>query len=312
MKILHFTGLYLVLCCFIFPLGPFTRAQETPAIFIDSINVIENNLSLSSFYKKMNEMEYSKRRVVTIYQIGDSHVNSGFMPLEFSVSIKSQFGDGGGMIYSNKSKRRRKSSRNNRGKSLYSIRTMTDDFIVSEQEETVTDYQEVRGIRFFSYGVSGKDFRYFSDYDNIIEHLRNSPPDLIIISLGTNDAVDGNLQKKHLLHSIVTFLERIRRVNDTANILFTLPGDAMRKGKQFKNIELVCETIREVCLTHNYAYWDFYRVMGGAGSIETWATAGLAGRDKIHLTKEGYSKQGALLFEALMKGYTDFLFRFPK
>ena len=49
--------------------------------------------------------------------------------------------------------------------------------------------------------------------------------------------------------------------------------------------------------------WDMYGVMGGLGSVKTWEQAGLAKRDKIHFTRDGYRVVGDLLFEAIIKSY---------
>jgi len=48
------------------------------------------------------------------------------------------------------------------------------------------------------------------------------------------------------------------------------------------------------------ALWDFYEVMGGAGSIDRWVSDSLASVDKIHLNTRGYGFQASLFFQSLL------------
>ena len=53
--------------------------------------------------------------------------------------------------------------------------------------------------------------------------------------------------------------------------------------------------------------WDLFDVMGGLGSIKLWEQEGLAKRDKIHFTTEGYKLIGDFMFAALMQQYDAYL-----
>jgi hypothetical protein len=54
---------------------------------------------------------------------------------------------------------------------------------------------------------------------------------------------------------------------------------------------------------HGCAVWDTFGVMGGQTSIARWEEAGLAKKDRIHLTRPGYVALGDLLFSAMMEAY---------
>ncbi len=58
-----------------------------------------------------------------------------------------------------------------------------------------------------------------------------------------------------------------------------------------------------ICLKaeKNYAVWNLFEVMGGKNGMKRWYKANLAGKDRIHFTKAGYTLQGELLYEALTK-----------
>ena len=53
--------------------------------------------------------------------------------------------------------------------------------------------------------------------------------------------------------------------------------------------------------------WNMYDVMGGLNSIVLWQRNGLAQRDKIHFTREGYLIMGDLFFNALMKDFEEYI-----
>jgi hypothetical protein len=50
-----------------------------------------------------------------------------------------------------------------------------------------------------------------------------------------------------------------------------------------------------------------YEVMGGLNSVVLWEKNGLAQRDKVHFTREGYLLLGDLFSNALMQNFEDYL-----
>ena len=58
---------------------------------------------------------------------------------------------------------------------------------------------------------------------------------------------------------------------------------------------------------HNAAVWDQFDVMGGLRSMQDWENAGLAHKDKIHFTANGYKLIGDLLYNAFIDRYMEHL-----
>ena len=58
---------------------------------------------------------------------------------------------------------------------------------------------------------------------------------------------------------------------------------------------------------HDAAVWDFFELMGGLHSMAVWENAGLAQKDKVHFTQQGYALIGDLLYNALMDRYIEHL-----
>ncbi len=56
---------------------------------------------------------------------------------------------------------------------------------------------------------------------------------------------------------------------------------------------------------YNAAVWDQFDIMGGLKSMQDWEHAGLAKKDKVHFTNEGYTLLGNLLYNALISNYIE-------
>ena len=69
----------------------------------------------------------------------------------------------------------------------------------------------------------------------------------------------------------------------------------------------VAKQTRELAKKHDAAVWDQFDVMGGLYSMRDWEKAGLAKKDKVHFTNEGYQLLGDLLYNALIKDYRNHL-----
>ena len=63
------------------------------------------------------------------------------------------------------------------------------------------------------------------------------------------------------------------------------------------------KAFRELAHECTGVFWDWYRIMGGYGSMARWEAAGLAQADKVHFTPAGYKLLADLLFDAIMESY---------
>ena len=72
-----------------------------------------------------------------------------------------------------------------------------------------------------------------------------------------------------------------------------------------KNVAKLVDALHELAMEENVALWDLYGGMGGERAILDWHSNDLARGDLIHFTKEGYIKQGAMLYDALIMHYEE-------
>lgn len=157
------------------------------------------------------------------------------------------------------------------------------------------------GVVYSSAGVTGAAVTSFLKCSLLESQLRIMAPDLLIISLGTNDASAKRFSSTGFQNAFGELLRRVRSALPETAILLTAPGDSNRRRKRPNpNNKKAEESIFTVAEEYDAAVWDFYAVMGGARSIKKWYKAGLCGRDRVHLTRRGYELQGELLYQALI------------
>ncbi len=125
-------------------------------------------------------------------------------------------------------------------------------------------------------------------------------PDLVIVSLGTNDIFGGSFDSVAFRRSYGTLLMELTRAAPRASILLTTPGETFRNGRpNGARTATVTRIIRGLADEAGVAVWDFFSLMGGTGSIRDWNNLGLAQRDYVHYTLRGYHLQADLLTQAL-------------
>lgn len=156
-------------------------------------------------------------------------------------------------------------------------------------------------INYHTIGVNGATAQSYLKCKYFSSQLAIIKPDLIIISLGTNEAYgDGFSQVEHE-YILKDMVYQIKDVLPNAAILFVNANDHLKNGNLLNNnVKKVNSNILKVCKDLNLSYWDFYTIMGGENSITDWYKKGLAAKDKLHFNKTGYEIQGALFTKALI------------
>jgi lysophospholipase L1-like esterase len=162
------------------------------------------------------------------------------------------------------------------------------------------------GVVYNAAGVAGARYRDYLRNDFFIEQLPLFAPDLVIISLGTNETYDPSFTEAGFRQIVDSMFTMIHERLPKASVLITLPSENYRvkNGVASVNqrIPIVTSILREESVKHGFAVWDLFEAMGGEGSMLEWKKAGLVNEDHIHYLRKGYNLQGELLFEAIDKG----------
>jgi lysophospholipase L1-like esterase len=168
------------------------------------------------------------------------------------------------------------------------------------------------GVIYHAAGVNGAKVPSFLKCSLLSDHLACLSADLVVLSLGTNDAYTRHFNAASYRQNYDTLIRRIRTALPGAAILITVPNDSyLYRRYTNPNTEKVRDMILDLAEEHNCGVWDFYRIMGGLNAIIVWQRFGLAKRDRIHFTRKGYLLKGDLFFNAFLKSYDDFIDKKP-
>lgn len=163
------------------------------------------------------------------------------------------------------------------------------------------------GISYHVAGVNGAQYRNWANSDILAKQSTYLNPDLIIISLGTNDANDTDLTTDDFTCYMDQLVSELKKSNPNTCILLTTPPDSYFKKKYVnKQVDRIRHAILLYCEKQEIACYDLYSAMGGENSIVSWQQQGLAAADLVHFTKSGYQLQGEMFYESFIKAYTTY------
>jgi len=163
-----------------------------------------------------------------------------------------------------------------------------------------------KGVLWNEAGVNGLAWSDLLKPTRMWRQLETLKPDLVVVSLGTNDAWYRGYEPETFHGNVLETLRRIRLVAPEAEVLLTLPPDhalTVKKKKTAPNPKLtsVLGILRGVCDTAGVTCSDLHLLMGGEGSWKAWTAQGLMAKDHVHYSKGGYIRQADLMSEELLE-----------
>lgn len=160
------------------------------------------------------------------------------------------------------------------------------------------------GIVYHSIGVNGASFPSFLRCQLFEKQLAALKPDLVIISLGTNDAYTTKFDPGFYKSNYQSLINKIIRAAPESAILNTVANDSyLFRRYPNANTQLAENVIYEVAKKNNCGVWDFFKIMGGLNSSSLWHRENLMVNDMIHFNVQGYLLKGDLFFNAFIKAY---------
>lgn len=165
---------------------------------------------------------------------------------------------------------------------------------------------DLPGIIYHSIGVNGSKFSDYNKYPSFFSELKALHPDLIILSLGTNESFD-KMSGEAYIAQMDQFIASLKKENPNVDILVLTPPPSLFR-RRYPNTFAAdyAQKIINGADSKNYTAWDLYSQLGGLYGVGRNAKKGIIGGDRVHYTHEGYYKMGKLLSEAILKGYQDF------
>lgn len=169
------------------------------------------------------------------------------------------------------------------------------------------------GVVVDALGINGAQIHTALSWNesHFAEQLKHRAPDLVVLAYGTNESLE-KLPAADYERKLVDLLGRVARAVPTSSCLLLGPPDraALTKGtkddwKTAQKLVEIVESQRRVAEAAGCGFYDQLEAMGGPGSIATWAKEPhpRAGKDRIHLTRDGYTALATALVGDLVRAY---------
>jgi len=208
---------------------------------------------------------------------------------------------------------------------------------------SLTTGMQTPGIIYSNVGIPNATVTSLSKWNTefAANDLKKLDPDLIILSFGTKEGFDDDLETRDYEARLRLTLDQIKSATPSASLLLIGPPDAARLpafagtgGAQVcralnpqetagygrllaraderlgrwhapPRLEAVRAAIRRAAAASGAFYWDWAKYMGGPCSIHAWTTVNppLAAPDHLTLTEAGNARSARALFAELMAGF---------
>ena len=167
------------------------------------------------------------------------------------------------------------------------------------------------GVTYEALGINGARITNALAWDeaHMAEQIRHRDPDLVVLAYGTNESGDTDVPIEVYERELVDLLGRIARAAPSASCMLLGPPDrAVHTREGWGTVPRLIDIVaaqRRVSRAAGCAFYDQLEAMGGPGTIAQWADEPQprAGRDRVHLTREGYAQLGNGVAAELVRGY---------
>lgn len=156
------------------------------------------------------------------------------------------------------------------------------------------------GLVYHNLGVGGATYQALLQQRYFEQQFPKLNADLVILDWGTNDLIYKNQMDDKLENTIRSTVRKVRASNPTAGIILTSTQEARYKGNNVTASAEFSNMVRRIAQEEGTAFYDWYRIAGGGGSVNTWYQAGYASKDNIHLNGKGYRLKGDLFANAIV------------
>lgn len=193
------------------------------------------------------------------------------------------------------------------------------------------------GLYYHAIGNNGATYATYNRIGNVGAGIAPLSPDLVIVSLGTNEAF-GRFDAGAFYTSIDRLVKNIQAANPNAEVLLVTPMECQksvsrtvtkkvktkghrRKGKRGRRSRGGTRTVRQSVKSYapnakvkevrdeilrygrdnKVAVLDWWDVAGGSGASSQWISANLFSKDRVHHSVKGYRLQGRLLYDAIIE-----------
>ncbi|WP_228851227.1 SGNH/GDSL hydrolase family protein [Aegicerativicinus sediminis] len=153
-------------------------------------------------------------------------------------------------------------------------------------------------------GSSGTVFAN-TNSENFAQMYGGLNPKIVIFQYGGNSVpyMKDSLKVKQYVGYLRNHIRWVQRKTKNSKFIFIGPSDltTMENGRRisYPLLPFINESLKEMCLENNVAYWSMFDAMGGLNSMPHWVDQSLAGSDYTHFTFTGSRLISEMFFLAL-------------
>lgn len=181
-------------------------------------------------------------------------------------------------------------------------------------------------VNFAHHGISGSTYSTWMQEKNL-DLIQREKPDLLIVSLGTNDSYTKRFSPETLRSTAQALIVKVKQMLPEVRIVLTTPPACYFKERQSHivgyrkkcrrrvptyayttsyryntNTKSAVNTIKYVARAEGMSVIDLNHIIGTREQAEAWLSKGWMHPDHVHYTETGYTKQGEALAQALLEG----------
>lgn len=165
------------------------------------------------------------------------------------------------------------------------------------------------------WGICGATYVTYTA-EQEIDRIIRANPDMLIISLGTNDSYTFRFSAETFRANMNTFFSMIeQRLPDLPIVLTTPPPSYLRSARRVsgsrkrrviqytynKNTHIAVRTMNYIAQTRGYALIDLNATLGSEQATKLWLSKGWMHQDRTHYTVPGYTRHGETIAAALIE-----------
>ncbi len=202
------------------------------------------------------------------------------------------------------------------GKHLLSLRALGNEVRLYG----VVQERDVPGVVYDSLGLVGARAERLlgADPAHMARQIAHRSPDLLVLGFGGNEAGNEWLDPEHYERELTKVVKLMRSGKPEMSCLLFAPLDQGERNSRGDLVTLpvlpaIVDAQRRVASAEGCAFFDTWLAMGGKGSVARWyhRHPRLISSDFRHATPAGYQVIAGLYYEALLKGFAEYLAKQP-
>jgi len=163
--------------------------------------------------------------------------------------------------------------------------------------------KDAPGLIYHNIGAVGSMASDFNANPLFFEQLPVLRPDLVIISLGTNESF-RDIPAEKFIEQMELFINNVRTLCHNVPVLVTTPPISLLPDRKFNTY--ILEYSKALLRKENIAIWDLYSFLNGFIGEEKDLSAIKIASDEMHYTADGYVNQGTAFARDFLNEYKNY------